>query len=336
MKKIPTLFCLVFIFVSGYSQPKVLNKIYNSLLGVRYNVLSQFIYPINFGDDYVNIPLEDGQILSNDYVSQAQDYWHVVKPECVEFTDSSVLLYTEPFNQISYNIWQDSTFCRCKTGWLQFQQKGYSYPYGTWECTVKFSKHSLPAVWMLKERYPSDITSDTLSVSNYIGNQIVLKNKISDYVNWFCYSGDGLERYMGEIVYQTDSSIFLNKIIPDSLYNYHVTVSRDNIIPEVDLLEIINGRLTQSVHWGLQLGTYKKHHLSNQVCEPTKDTYRVAVSISPKKYKFYIDGVLTTVVWNKPSNHQNYIILTNAPDSLGLNETNVVEMSDLRYYKEYR
>jgi beta-glucanase (GH16 family) len=91
---------------------------------------------------------------------------------------------------------------------------------------------------------------------------------------------------------------------------------RVQITPEVDIVEICKGYLRHTVHYGYSNTVYKTHEKGSDIfkCDNLFHTY--AVVMSPKGYKFYVDGILTASLKSKHPDFTSYapcyLIINNA------------------------
>lgn len=91
---------------------------------------------------------------------------------------------------------------------------------------------------------------------------------------------------------------------------------KDQITPEIDIMEVINGRVEQNVHWGYSDDQYVRWHKRQKLNKCDNKFHKFAVEMLSNGYNFYIDGILTTRFRSKNkqfvSDVPNYLILNNA------------------------
>lgn len=92
---------------------------------------------------------------------------------------------------------------------------------------------------------------------------------------------------------------------------------RDQITPEVDIMEVCKGEdVRHTIHFGYSNTVYKTHEIGSDIFKCDNQLHSFAVSMSPRSYKFYIDGILTA--WFKSPNKDFttdtvcYMIINNA------------------------
>lgn len=95
-----------------------------------------------------------------------------------------------------------------------------------------------------------------------------------------------------------------------------VGYTKEQIIPEIDIMEVIHGKILQTVHYGYSDKVYRRTAKSATICKNDNQFHDFAVEFIPKGYNFYIDGILTAKhISDDPelvSNRINYLILNNA------------------------
>lgn len=88
------------------------------------------------------------------------------------------------------------------------------------------------------------------------------------------------------------------------------------IIPEIDIMEIIHGKMRHTVHYGYDNVVYRKYGIGNDIIKPIDKFYEFTAELLPNGYNFYIDGILTTKFRSSNpefvTNYPNYLILNNA------------------------
>jgi hypothetical protein len=338
MKKL--LIFLIFISSFGFGQsvadttiyePSAINEFINWCYSVRYRLFKDHIKPKVFEGEKITVDLSRGNKLSNDYIVGNSELNMVFKPECISVENNTAKVFTIPYNDSVNNGWQEKQFCRVKSGWYDFYNT-YPIVYGAWEVTFSCSKRSKPAIWMLKERHPEPETSYQVKVDSIKGNQIYFKREKPVNYNWFVYSNT---TPLGAITAILSDAIEISNNVPLLPVDSILTISKDCITPEVDLFENINGEFAQSVHWNTSLYIHKREWMTAFVCdfEPDK-IYTVAVTVTPTKHTFYVDGIKTGVVWaDTPSNAPSYLIFSNGTNLEGIFGVNTLTVYSANIYK---
>jgi len=315
---------------------RILNKSYNKWLAFLFRENFEQI-PRRWGNEKIVFDFKLGKATTG-YFTTADGLSYVADADCVEIKEDGLHLYSKPFfGEVYTNSWETPRPVDIKHGWFDFQEfvnsprrEGYSHIYGTWVAKIKFDPHSRIAIWLLRERH--------LDKTNWIDLEVKYINK--DTV-WFRDKEKVKLIEINYLVFPSGQVKSVNHEEGFIVFNYEpaencktIRVGRDNITPEVDLFELINGNMVQSVHSGytpLTSKKYKKQAISSHVAPPTKNEYEVAVTVSSKGYKFYIDGILTTEVWEKSPKVPCYMICTTYPDTTEPTEAIVTELA---YYYE--
>jgi len=90
------------------------------------------------------------------------------------------------------------------------------------------------------------------------------------------------------------------------------------ITPEIDLMEIINGKIQHGIAYGYSDITYRTNGVFNRIIKNDDAFHEFAVEILDNGYRFYLDGILTAKFnLSDPefvSNDANYLLLNNAAD----------------------
>ena len=112
---------------------------------------------------------------------------------------------------------------------------------------------------------------------------------------------------------------------------------RVQITPEVDIMEVCKGnKVRHTVHFGYSNTVYKTHEIGSNIFKCDNQVHTFAVAMSPKGYKFYIDGILTAHFKTKNkefiSNVPCYLIINNAASKY--NNENYYDFT-IKSYKVY-
>lgn len=288
-------------------------------------------------------------IISQDYMYAGVSY---TDNSCVKVEDNSLKLMVKKLETPEYREhWSGNFTCYWKNGWVEFHDK-FESPYGTWVFNFippvsENSKNRVwPAIWFLREPYsPKELRykceSSVVTNKGYklslIGN-IPHEPKINSWVF------DINNVYIGKIK-NYDS---VNKIITIDkkiLKNYNeIVIGYDSIIPEVDVMEILDNKFGHTIHYGFDYDKYRKYSIGSLICTPENREYEFAVTITPNKYIFYIDGIKTCEFGNnitKPddglcSTQKLYLILNHSINE-GIKDGNDVDdfiIKNVRYYNK--
>ena len=114
--------------------------------------------------------------------------------------------------------------------------------------------------------------------------------------------------------------------------------TKERIIPEVDIMEVIDGVVRHTIHYGYpDDDQYSKLALGNNICKCDNQFHEFATELLENGYKFYIDGILTASFTSKDpefvSNDANYLILNNAANPSDTGNTNFIIRSIKVYEK---
>lgn len=320
----------------------LLNKLCNSMLSFKYQFTKQ--KRIYFTGKKTVFNLSNINNSDNGYVSKDDAFYKVVSSDCTEIKSDGIHIYTKYYgkNVINWSTPETGTYCEYKSSWLDFSRQVYSKAYGTWEIKLKYSKYSRPAIWMLRERYGDMETAIEYKISGY--NPSEKSINLASNIDKFLGINNLVYRNETDLKHQIDIGTIIkidgNTIYLDKEFQYvenSIWISRDNITPEIDILEIINKKYTQTIHWDLKLGTYDPYQLGSQVSKYSKNDWNyieVAVKVSENGYEFYINGIKTTVVYDGISDKPAYIILNNnVASDIPMNFESELIITEINYYE---
>lgn len=93
---------------------------------------------------------------------------------------------------------------------------------------------------------------------------------------------------------------------------------REQITPEIDVMEIINHKMRHTLHYGYADNVYRKYGIGSSIATCDNKFHEFAVELLDDGYKFYIDGILTakfrTTNPEFVTNDPNCLLLNNAAD----------------------
>lgn len=136
---------------------------------------------------------------------------------------------------------------------------------------------------------------------------------------------------------KVNRKITADRSIPDT-EGKKIFVSPDHITPEVDIMEIIHGKIQQTIHYGYSIQEYRTTEWNVKRGKPnlTKE-YEFSVELTKTGYKFYIDRVLTGVLTDKKAiaGAGAYLILNSAKQNgVTTGENSVFEISEVKFYEK--
>lgn len=311
---------------------RILNKNYNKWLAFLYRENLEQI-PQQWSGDKTILDFSLGKA-STGYFTTADGLQYVTDASCVEIKEDGLHLYSKPFfKEIYTKSWEAPRPIDILHGWFDFQEfvnterrKGYSKTYGTWVVKIKFDPRARPAIWLLKERHIDNYNCIDLEVKYVDKNRIWVKDKVKLKLidpNYLVVPNGQVR----DINYE-EGFLILNTEVP--IVNNIIRIGRDNITPETDLFELINGNIVQTVHYGhtpLTTRKYRKYSISSIIAPSFKNEYEVAVAITPKGYKFYVDKILTAEVWGQSSEAPNYVLCNSYPNTTEPTEAIVTEIA---------
>lgn len=312
------------------------NKIYKYRFLFAKDLVKKMEWPltsdweINWKDQSMYDVLEDYMYDKNSYTSK----------DCIRVEEDGLHLKVMNLDKPEYREhWSGNHMCYYKIGKVEIHNVTDS-PYGTWVVRLKTpTKPAFPAVWFLKESYPSEelwFECDVLiSKQNYIVIISVPEKEIQ--VNqWITdENGDVLGRVTGYNA--TNRTISLDRDINVDVKK--ILVKRDSITPEIDLMELWNNKRTEFTHsviWGDRWNKYAKNAINNSTIKPEcGKEYEFAVRMSPNKYEFFIDGVKTAEFIQGLSTRKLYMILNSAVLEGVLDRVDIEDfvIRDVKYYK---
>ena len=104
--------------------------------------------------------------------------------------------------------------------------------------------------------------------------------------------------------------------------------AKDQITPEVDLMEILKGRIQHGIAYGYSDTIYRTNGVFNRLIKNDNAFHEFAVEILDNGYKFYIDGILTANFKSTDpefvTDDPNYILLNNAANGDTTDNTNFI------------
>jgi hypothetical protein len=98
--------------------------------------------------------------------------------------------------------------------------------------------------------------------------------------------------------------------------HYEFFYKTHKIIPEVDIMEVIKGKVCSTVHWGYSDTEYRRKGTGQNIYKQDDKYHQFAVELLPNGYKFYYDGILVSKYKKRNpefvSNAPSYMLINNA------------------------
>ncbi|MFH0889474.1 MAG: hypothetical protein V1871_09740 [Planctomycetota bacterium] len=290
---------------------------------------------ISFGSPTFVVDFNNPTYVISDRNLYADDM--VTLKENVEVKDNKLLLHCRYENR-EFNNWWGKAKKTWSIGSVDFKNNAYSYGIWSIKCKLPNDKDGWPAIWLLRERHAEAATKVNLGLGkNQNSRTICVPNPINKPVdlNWFVWCEDktigyieGIDKINGLITVDRDIILVDGK---------RIFVSPDHITPEVDIMEVIHGRLQHTVHYGYSNTEYRTTAWNSKLGKPDfSKEYEFAVEISSDGYKFYVNGILTGVLTDKKSISEApcYLILNNAKNKgVVSGADSVFEISEIKFYK---
>jgi len=95
--------------------------------------------------------------------------------------------------------------------------------------------------------------------------------------------------------------------------------TRHQITPEVDLMEVIEGKLKTTIHYGYSDTVYRTKMIGTSIIKPDNEFHQFAVELLLNGYNFYFDGILVSkYINNDPefvTDSPCYVVINNAANS---------------------
>jgi hypothetical protein len=310
---------------------------HNAYLKLRYrSLLRRFASKRNFGtptfvEDF-NSPsynISDNEIYNNTMI---------MKKENVEIKDGKMLLKTKYENK-EFSGWWGQGVKIWSIGWVDFRNKAIKRGVISVKCKLPSGgAENWPAIWCLRERHSDTSTKVKLGVGINNGRIITcteMSTAIRINYNWYVWYDDKIVGFVKDYNIEK-GTIEVDRDIP-RLGSEYVYVSTDNIIPEIDIMEIMHGKIQQTIHYGYSITEYRTTEWNTKLGKPEDKEYEFSVEINDDGYKFYIDGVLTGVLTDKPSitEAKAYLILNNAKQpEIAAGPDTTFEILSVKYYEK--
>jgi hypothetical protein len=316
--------------------------LYNAYLKLRYKLFKKRLKKENFGTPSF---VED--INNPRYKISHLDFYGddmITLRDNVIVKDGKLYLHAKLENK-EFSSWWGTAFKKWSIGWVHYQGiPEVSNPYGTWsvKCKLPNGDDNFPATWLLRERHAESITKVLLGKPNSVidSKTLYIENWKEQRVelNWYLWVNNKTIGFI-QNKNKDNKTITIDNDLPSDIMSSHnlIYVSPDHITPEVDFMEVIYGKLQQTLHYGYSSERYTTSGCNVKLGKPDYNKeYEFSVKIIKNKgYRFYIDGILTGVFnrKNAMSDSAAYAIINNAKNKYAKDKNSVFEIISIKYYK---
>lgn len=111
----------------------------------------------------------------------------------------------------------------------------------------------------------------------------------------------------------------------------------EKIIPEVDIMEVCNGVLRTTIHYGYSDVYYRLHGIGSKIVKPDDKFHQFAVELLPTGYKFYFDQILVSEFHSDDpdfvSDYPCYVVINNAADEYSKESEYKIIVKSMKVYK---
>lgn len=311
--------------------------IINFFLKIRYRYFKSLMKKRDFGKPTF---IEDFNNPSY-IISELGEYNEpmVTKKENVEVIDGKLLLHTI-FEDKEFEGWWGKKRKIWSVGWVDYTNNPIKRGVVSVKCKLpNGGSENWPAIWLLRERHPEPETKVCLGVGNANGRVIQcsdIKSAKRVNYNWYVWFDDKIVGFVEDYDI-SKGTITVDRDLP-KLEKEYVYISVDHITPELDVMEIIHGKIQQTIHYGYSIMEYRTIEWNQKLEYPdTNKEYTFSIDITDNGYKLYIDGYLTGVLTDKKSfsDAKSVLILNNAK-TVGTTsgENTVFEIHDVKFYEK--
>lgn len=182
------------------------------------------------------------------------------------------------------------------------------------------------------------------------GVELLCYKDVAEHTNW---SGTYQSLYTAGMISSRDTFLYpngvwvINACICDSFCaawllkkdRHEPGYERVQITPEIDIMENIKGKMTQTIHWGYEEEPiYRKYGIGSPIFGADNEYHEYAVELLKDGYKFYVDGVLTAIFrTNNPefvTDYPNFLLLNNAMNKYSKNKDfTVFKVKSVKVYQ---
>ncbi len=308
--------------------------LFNFWLWLLCKLLKNHLKKVDFGVPSFTEDFNNPAYIMSDLNLYASDM--ITLKENVQVKDGKLLLHTKYENR-DFSNWWGTQKKIWSTGYVEY--KNDIHPAGIWsvKCKLPDDKDAWPAIWLLRERHPEAETKlDLGEVVNQADRALSLSGWIDQRVelNWYIWYDNTPVGFVSAMD-KASKTITADRNIPDAS-GKQIYVSPDQITPEVDIMEIIHGKIQHTIHYGYSNQEYRTTEWNAKRGKPIPGKkYEFSVELTKTGYKFYIDRILTAVLTNKKSitTAGAYLILNNAKlNGITSGENSVFEISEVKFY----
>lgn len=279
----------------------------NIFLKFRYKFFRRWLKPIKFGEPSWTSDFNKKEYrVSKDFLYAGHSY---TSKDCVEVKDGNLILKCKGVEPFWKEHWSGEQVCYWKIGWVDYRDV-FKQAYGTWEFDCILPGDAWPALWLLRHRHSPEEMRFKCEVEWLSSKKIrVIDPPKRIGVNWWLFHENNkflahISKVEGDIL-TLDRKCLTQPVTP--------IIGSDHIIPEVDVMEIMtNKKIRHTIHHGYVVHDYRLYDTGSDICKPHKKDYKFAVTCSPDKYEFFIDGIKTAEFKVGLSSYSMYPILNNA------------------------
>jgi hypothetical protein len=312
------------------------NTLKNTWLALKYKLFKSNQKKFDFGVPTAVLDFNNPDYLVSD-LNPYQSTMICLK-ENVEVKNGKLFLHTRYENRIFSNWWGSENKI-WSIGHIDF--KNNAYPFGIWsvKCRLPNDKDDWPAIWLLRKRHAEHETKIDLGNALKADETSLFLPAWKDQrveLNWFVWCGNTILGFVSAKD-KVSQKITVDQPIED-LTGKQIFVSPDHITPEVDIMEIIHGKIQHTIHYGYSNQEYRKTEWNVKRGKPhLNKEYEFSVELSRSGYRFFIDRVLVGVLKDQKaiSDSPAYLIINSAKQNgITTGENSVFEISEVRFYDQ--
>ena len=312
------------------------NTLKNTWLALKYRLFKDNQKKFDFGVPTDVLDFNDPKY----FVSDLNPYQSTLisLKENVEIKNGRLLLHTRYENK-NFSSWWGSGTKIWSIGYIEC--RNIMYPYGIWsvKCRLPNDTDAWPAIWLLRERHAEVETKIDLGNAQKTEDCSFILPDWKDQrveLNWFVWHENTILGFISAKDKLTHK-ITVDRPIGEMDGN-RIFVSPDHITPEVDILEVIHGKIQHAVHFGYSNQEYRTTEWNIKRGKPDLNKeYEFSVELTKSGYRFFIDRVLVGVLKNKMavSDSPAYLILNNAKQiGITAGENSVFEIIEVTFYDQ--
>lgn len=306
----------------------------NIWLGLLYKLLKVHLKKVDFGVPSFTENFDNPAYIISDRDLYSSDM--VTLKENVQVKDGKLLLHTKYENR-DFSNWWGTQKKIWSTGYVEYKKDIHQTGIWSVKCRLPDDKDAWPAIWLLRERHPETETKlDLGEAVNQVDRSLSLSawNDQRVDLNWYIWFNNTPVGFISAMD-KSSKTITADRNIPDAS-GQRIYVSPDHITPEVDIMEIIHGKIQHTIHYGYSNQVYRTMEWNAKRGKPElKKEYEFSVELTRTGYKFYVDRILTAVLTDKKSitTAGAYLILNNAKlNGITSGENSVFEIREVTFY----